>query len=82
MWTAPALLTGVKPEVLGHAVLRAIGMRAAMAVVMSIIIDYKNCKEDDRDDLQCKGQDGELEPHVGGVCWHGSEAVPVEQFEQ
>lgn len=41
-----------------------------MPMTFPIIIDHKQCKEDDGDYLQNQGHDGELQPHVGGVRRH------------
>lgn len=44
-------------------------------VVMSVaalpvVIDHKHREQDDGNNLQNQGQNGELEPHVGGVRRH------------
>lgn len=39
-------------------------------VVFPIIVDHKHRIQDDGEHLQNQGQDGELQPHVGGVSRH------------
>lgn len=39
-------------------------------VWLPIAVDGEQGEQDDGDNLQSQGQDGELEPHVGGVSRH------------
>lgn len=41
-----------------------------MPMTFPVIIGHKHSKQDDGDNLQDQGQDGELQPHVGGVRRH------------
>lgn len=41
-----------------------------MPVTFAIIVDRKHRKQYDGDNLQSQGYNGELEPHVGGICRH------------
>lgn len=60
-------LTGV--EIHGFLLLGVIsGVR--VAAVFPIIVHHKHSKQDDGNKLQNQGQDGELQPHVGGVGRH------------
>lgn len=46
-------------------------------VTFPVIIVHKDSKQDDGDNLQNQGHDGELQPHVGGVCWHPDETLVI-----
>lgn len=61
-------LTGIEVHRL-FCVRRGIGL-SIVSVTFAIIIGAEHCKQNDGDNLQSQGQDGELEPHVGGVRRH------------
>lgn len=44
-------------------------------VRLPVIVDDEQGEQDDGDNLQGQGQDGELEPHVGGVGRHPATGV-------
>lgn len=44
---------------------------------LAVVVDDEQGKQDDGDNLQGQGQDGELEPHVGGVGRHPSTGVSL-----
>lgn len=66
-------LTGI--EIHGRPFLGVItGVRVVRVVRVAagfpIVVHHKHSKQDDGEELQGQGQDGELQPHVGGVGRH------------
>lgn len=70
---AALLLTGVQIHGSGL-VLGAVG-GGVVPVRLPIVVDGEQGEQDDGDNLQGQGQDGELEPHVGGVGRHPAAGV-------
>lgn len=63
--TASGKLTGVELHRIGGMI--RVGI---MSVTFPIIIGHKHSVQNDGDNLQNQGQDGELQPHVGGIRRH------------
>lgn len=68
-------LTGVQSQGSFFLLLGAIGVSVAVPVRLPVVVDDEQGEQDDGDNLQGQGQDGELEPHVGGVGRHPATGV-------
>lgn len=64
----PCRLTGV--EIHWRLFMVSLVAVRVVTVTFPVIVDHEHSKQDDGDNLQNQGQDGELHPHVGGICRH------------